>query len=255
MRQAAGITHADLEAMHAGSISKWKRIERGATRVSPGDVALICRICKADEETTEDLFDLSQRAEQSTWTVDQARGLPNSRGFSTYLELEQFASGLSVFGPALVPGIAQTRATQAAQFSLGFGYTEDIIERQIEVRTKRQEQIPDLDFLHIVIGEEVLHRQVGGASALAEQIQHLRTMSARPNVEVRVLPFSAGAHPGGKGEFTILDFPEHANEPSLAYADGYLASQYSADDQVVANLRWRFATIWDTSVPIEEHLR
>ncbi len=45
----------------------------------------------------------------------------------------------------------------------------------------------------IVLDEAALVRQIGGPETMAKQVEHLRALDARPNVSIRVLPFTAGA--------------------------------------------------------------
>ncbi|GAB3284159.1 helix-turn-helix domain-containing protein [Kineosporia babensis] len=255
LREAAGLSHRDLADAGAGSVSKWKRIEKAETRPSPGDILHLCRIIGADEETTANLEAMAKQDEQVTWYVDLAKGLPNDRAFFTLLELEAFATSIDIFGPMLVPGLVQSHRYQVAQFQTApDGFDEETINRQVAVRTRRQEAMASAD-LCVVVGEEVLHRQVGGPEGMEEQIAYLRQLNALPNVDIRVLPFSVGAHPGGKGEFALLGFSEESQEPDVLHTDGYLAAQYSADTEPVRNARRRFAIIKAKSVPIEEHLQ
>lgn len=41
------------------------------------------------------------------------------------------------------------------------------------------------------------------------QLEHLNALSAEPHITLRVLPYTAGAHPGLPGQFSILQFAEN----------------------------------------------
>ncbi|SCE99383.1 hypothetical protein GA0070558_11840 [Micromonospora haikouensis] len=60
-----------------------------------------------------------------------------------------------------------------------------------------------------LLSEGALRQQVGGPQVMRRQLDHLvRLATERPaQIEVRVLPFSAGAHPAFGGPFEILSFP------------------------------------------------
>jgi hypothetical protein len=61
------------------------------------------------------------------------------------------------------------------------------------------------------LDEAVLHRKVGGPGVMREQLARLiDAASQQPTITVQVLPFSAGAHPGMTGPFTILRFAEES---------------------------------------------
>ena len=72
--------------------------------------------------------------------------------------------------------------------------SEDVLERRLRFRLERQATVLDTDTsrsIMIVLGEAALRLVVGSAEVMAAQINHLRTAT----VDVRVLPFSAGAYP------------------------------------------------------------
>jgi len=72
-------------------------------------------------------------------------------------------------------------------------------------RLERQ-VIPDRDeppLLWLVIDEAVLHREVGGAKVMHDQLVHLVEMSERPNINVEVIPDTSGAHSGLLAAFAL----------------------------------------------------
>jgi hypothetical protein len=81
------------------------------------------------------------------------------------------------------------------------------------VRATRQERLtgPEPLRLWAILDEAVLHRKVGGPGVMREQLARLiDAASQQPTITVQVLPFSAGAHPGMTGPFTILRFAEES---------------------------------------------
>lgn len=65
---------------------------------------------------------------------------------------------------------------------------------------------------------------------MAAQLAKVLEMSARPNVDVMVLPFERGAHPALESNFTILGLPNEA--PNVVFVEGLVGSTYleRADD-------------------------
>jgi hypothetical protein len=145
--------------------------------------------------------------------------------------------------------LLQTRAYAEQVIRVPAGYiAEDEIERRVRVRVERQSLLtrPRAPHLSVIINEAVLHRPVGSADVMFEQLGHLVDVQRRSNVKVRVLPFAAGVHGGmaACGPFTVLDFPADPVgdpiEPPLAYAESLTGAMYlNKPDEVAAyRLAW-----------------
>lgn len=93
---------------------------------------------------------------------------------------------------------------------------EKLIERHAQARLARQEILTreNPPTLLALIDETALRKLIGGAEVMREQVRHLIEMTAKPNITIRVVPDSAGAHAALEGSFVILEFPD---DPSLIY--------------------------------------
>ena len=101
----------------------------------------------------------------------------------------------------------------------------EAMDRQVAVRLERQKRLtaPDAPSLWVILGEGVLHRQVGGTAVMRDQLAYIAQMAGRPNVTVQVLPFIAGAHPAMLGSYTLMRFPDPADKDVV-----YLEAETSA---------------------------
>lgn len=76
---------------------------------------------------------------------------------------------------------------------------------------------------------------------MLEQVQHLRAMGTKPNVELRLLPFEAGAHTSPEGSFTLLKmsapFPEVAHVESPA---GSIYLETESVDELIDAYDWLY---------------
>ncbi|BBC33814.1 hypothetical protein SGFS_051080 [Streptomyces graminofaciens] len=81
----------------------------------------------------------------------------------------------------------------------------------VGARIKRQDILRGDSALHlwVVLDEAVLRRTVGDTEIMARQLKHLHEAAQYPNIDIQVLPFSAGAHAAGAGHFVVLG---HDNE-------------------------------------------
>lgn len=107
----------------------------------------------------------------------------------------------------MLPGLLQTRDYAEAVISAWDDTAQTSeIDRYVEVRMTRQrrlEEDPPVR-LSMIIDEGALRRVVGGAEVMRAQLAHLRTMAGWPNVEIMVLPASAGAHASPDGAFDVF---------------------------------------------------
>ncbi|MEV6602190.1 DUF5753 domain-containing protein [Actinoplanes sp. NPDC051346] len=70
----------------------------------------------------------------------------------------------------------------------------------------------------------MIRRTVGGPDVMREQLLHFAEMAARPNIEVHVIPFRAGGHPGTLGPFVVLSFAE--GQSDVVYIESMAGDLY-----------------------------
>jgi Domain of unknown function (DUF5753) len=123
--------------------------------------------------------------------------------FRTHLEFEARATILKIYELALVPGLFQTAEYARALF-IAHGVKD--IEGQVATRMERQHLLlkDNPPLIWVLLAEHVLEWHVGGADVLREQLVRLLERSNLPNVVLRVVPKTAGAHPGLASAFKIM---------------------------------------------------
>ncbi|MFJ1600585.1 helix-turn-helix domain-containing protein [Streptomyces sp. NPDC088261] len=172
---------------------------------------------------------------QAVFTADSYR----------YLYLEDAAEKIFCHSGTYVPGLLQTREYVAALVE--FGQQHEATEHReifIDVRHRRQgvltrEHPPALDALCL---ESALRAVVGGQDAMRAQLDHLLTSAGRQHVNLRVIPFEAGAASVSSTPFTILDFPgvEHRSVVSSEMQRGDSVTDEAA---TVRHSRRRYADL------------
>ncbi|MFI0366840.1 helix-turn-helix transcriptional regulator [Actinomadura sp. 1N219] len=96
------------------------------------------------------------------------------------------------------------------------GTAEDA-EAEVAERIARQQALLDREkppFLWVLMDESVLSCWVGGRDVMKAQLIHLRKMMDLPNVIVRFVQSSAGAHRGFDGPFQVISIEDR----DVAYA-------------------------------------
>lgn len=221
-RLGRGLTQKEVAKALDWSRSKLLRIEQGAVHLTKTDLEALLRFYGVeDERQVEELLQMAQVAKTQPWSAHRAVLRPD---FIAYLGQECVAATIRSFAPLILPGLLQTeeyaRATTLATSTPGDA-NHETVERRVRARMERQQLLdredpPEMSF---IIEEGVLHRHVGGAEAMIRQLEHLRQLARRPHINVQILPFPAGAHPGMVGAFVLLEFPDPADDDVLYLED------------------------------------
>lgn len=221
---------AGLKTKLAATLMEWSepklwRIETGQIAVRGLDVEAMCKRYGAEPGLTEALVALAGQNRAPGWWRAHGQAIPGN--FSIYAALEDAACHLTAYAPALVPALLRTRA-YACALATSDGNTSSGVDRLAGECLTRQVLVTRAGApleLTIVLDEALLRRPVGGPQVMAEQLRFLAGIAARPNVSVRILPASAGTHPGlVTGAFTVLDFPPSRRDPETDTPIVYAAS-------------------------------
>ncbi|WP_306303651.1 helix-turn-helix domain-containing protein [Nocardia pneumoniae] len=214
-RNELGLTLEQVAAMMQWSKSKLARIEtaEGGGRLRELDIRELCRGLGFDDDMTTAMVELSRQSDAKCWwhTFDDVI----RKSFNMYVGLEASATSLAMFRPNLIPGILQTANYARSLDRIYFpGDSDEELERRVQLRIKRQNIIMRRTHpisADIVLHESALRSVVGGRKTMAVQMRHSADVSTRPNVTIRVLPFSAGFPLGlYVGPYVILDFGRDA---------------------------------------------
>ncbi|NYH52215.1 transcriptional regulator with XRE-family HTH domain [Nocardiopsis arvandica] len=220
LRGNSGLSRAEVADRVGITDSTLWRYETGMTRPKPGDVAILLDVYGVHGAEREELIEMAKHARKRGWWHRHRQAL--KPGFDSYIGLEAGASVVRTFQTVAVPGIMQTEDYARAMIEqTAITSAPDPVDERVLVRMSRQELITRTDDpIHVIaiLDEAVLRRQVGGPEIMHGQIQHLLKLAEYPNVTIRVVPFSQGAHPGMDGQFNLLEFPEQA-DPDLVYLE------------------------------------
>lgn len=254
MRYEARKTVADVAEAGICSKAKLARIENGSGMVRMTDVRTLCWLYGADETTTNTLADLAVHASGEGWWEDYGDVMPS--WFAMFVELESAATQALVFDPELVYGLLQTPAYTRAIHEADPVLAPEEVDRHVSLRAERQRsalgRTPPLR-ITFVLGPGALAREVGGAEVAAEQRIRLCEAAREPYTDVRVLPWSVGAHPAMQGAFTVLGF-DGEDDPDVVYLETRAGGRYIEKGAVVEDYHGLFRDIHSKSVPIGEHL-
>ncbi|MDW5325351.1 helix-turn-helix transcriptional regulator [Plantactinospora sp. WMMB334] len=230
LRESIHMTIEEAAANAGISPSHLSRVERALVGVRVPVVRALLMTYGADAPTVANLVEVAQTATQRGWWHRYAGSIPDD--YATYIGFESDASRIWNFELISIPGLMQTEGYTRAILQGGVArLTEEEIERRVEVRMRRQSLLhrDDPPALWVVLDEAAIRRQVGGPQTMAEQMQRLATIANLPHVDVQVIPFGTGAHPGTPGSFVVLGFADPADR-DVVYIETMAGDLYPEGD-------------------------
>lgn len=208
LRKLRGDTEIKAAAKYAGlSEASISRIERGKQTILPRTVRTLCQLYEVGAPQVDMLMRQAEESNDRGLLPLDSDTAPDWS--APFFEMEAEASEIWTYQAQSVPGLLQCpnyiRAIVTAAEVTGADP-----ESSVELRTARQRRLTSTrpPKLHAVLDEAVVRRPVGGPEAMADQLDHLVTMSDLAHITLQVLPFDAGAHIAMTGSFTMLRFPD-----------------------------------------------
>jgi transcriptional regulator with XRE-family HTH domain len=169
--------------------------------------------------------------------------------FQPWTHFEAQAATLRWYEPLLVPGLLQIEDYARAILAASPGGKQDELDDQVGARMDRQAAAlarAHAPQLWSVVDEGVLHRCIGGAKVMHDQLIHLADVSENPQTTIQVIPASAGAHAGLLGGFIIADLDGAA---SMVYLETAAEGQIADSPAIVAHAMLRFDALRSEALP------
>ncbi len=207
LRKHIGLT-GDEVASRLGwpSSSKLSRVELGQVGLKQPDLERLLDLYRVTGTNRDELTALAEESRRAGLASRQS--LPGVH--VTIAEDEAEAESIRIWQPQIVPGLFQTESYARALFErwvVMFAIPYGEVDRRIEARKLRQRILTGepAPLVTAVIDESVLHRRVGDASVMHEQLEHIGVLSRLANIDVRILTLDSG-HIGASGPFSYLRF-------------------------------------------------
>jgi len=239
-RNRAGLTQEKVAREASISLSYYRKIESGHRAPTEHLAKVADDLCEAGGILLALFEQLSPAFRQQTFPG----------WFGEWVEdVEAAAVMLRTYEPLLAPGLLQVESYARAVLSTRIGDGPDEIDEMVSARLARQ-QILERDrspALWAILDVGILRRCVGGPGIMRLQCRHLHEMASRPDIVIRVIPLSTGAHEGLSGGFVIADLPE--GKPPVAYLDNAAQGQTAGDQETVKKLEGLWATLGVEALP------
>ncbi|WP_369246464.1 helix-turn-helix domain-containing protein [Streptomyces sp. R41] len=226
-----------------GAELKRRREEAGFTQVELGARVFVSGgyIGQFEQAIRKPQLDVAQRIDEilqtdgffeRTWRklIDDKR---YADYFAEVVELERTATKIAEFAPTLVPGLLQTAAyAHAVTLAANPFVTDEYVEEKVTARLERARILGDATRPEywVVLHENALRIPVGGAAAMAGQLDRIAGMVREHKVVVQVLPYAAGAHASMTGDLRLMEFED---APPTAYTETSFSGTLMDDPAVV----------------------
>jgi len=226
LRERAGISCAEAGYSIRGSASKISRMETGRISFKERDVEdLLTLYGLADSNEREQLLGLVAQTKQTGWWHRYNERMP--KWFEDYVGLEEAAARIQSWELQFVPGLMQTE--DYARQTIVHGHpraSTETIDSMVDLRMRRQKILEGTHppRLWMVIDESVLHRTLGSAAMLKQQIDRLLEVTGHSHVSLQIIPFSRSGYVA-EGAFSILRFAE-PELPDIAYIEHLTGALY-----------------------------
>ncbi|MGD0705878.1 MAG: helix-turn-helix transcriptional regulator [Trebonia sp.] len=245
LRNAQGLTVEQVAAELLCSPSKVSRMETGQRGATARDIRDLCALYGVtDPAEVAALIRLATEGKQQGWWQSYELDY-----LATYVGLEQDATAIKQYQSTTIPGLLQTPDYVRAMADVLIpAVSPERADELVEVKQRRQSRLgsePPLP-LSVVIDEAVLHRVVGGPAVMLAQLEHLIAVTKNCDVTVRVIPFSAGAHPAMDSVFTILEFARPVL--GVVYVEGLVGWLYIELAQDIERYEQVFGRLCDIAL-------
>lgn len=207
LRRDAGLSGADLANANQWQPSKVSKIEHGRQTPSEEDLRAWCEVCGAREEMGDLIAAVRAIDTQfAEWRRILRSGTRRRQQDSA--RAYERARLFRIYEPAVIPGLLQTRdyATAVLSTTIDFLQIPDDAQQGAEARLERQRVLTHGDRrFHMIVAEQALHLDVGGADVMAAQLERLDESLRLPRLRLGILPISAPYRVPLHNGFWILD--------------------------------------------------
>ncbi|MDX3226054.1 helix-turn-helix transcriptional regulator [Streptomyces sp. ME19-01-6] len=259
LRERCGLTQtqvAERAGVSKATVSRYEAWQDRA-RIRWATVKALADACDASADERDALVKVARSQSEGWWVGNSA--VPE--WMDPLVSFEQEAAYEHVYANNVVPGLLQTRAyATAIHKATELRTPSEKVERLVEARMQRQGILDRGAALHlwVILDEAVLRRIVGDDTVMAGQLDHLYEMAHRPNIDIQLLPFTAGAHAAGSGHFVILgrdDERSPLNSMAVVYIEMRRKGLYLDDADAVSSYKLSFDYLRSQAVDATASLR
>ncbi len=196
------------------STSKLSRLENGQGVPQPRDIRDLINFYEADRTTSDRIRRWMNEGRRQAWWREYSDVMP--RTADVFFDYESGASVIRIYCPMVLPGLLQTEA-YATPLLMATPYPHYTARAGGQARAgppaPAGDPADDDDDATRLHGRDRRGRRCSepwrwARRRRARPALHLREVSRRRNVSIRILPLDAGLHAGVMGIFTVFQFSD-----------------------------------------------
>lgn len=196
LREDAGLSGRELAELLGWSPSKLSRIELGQQVTTTNEIAALAAAVGLPDDRAQGLIGelRTARAEYSTWRAQISASIANNQ--KAIYASDSTTTHLRAFEVAAIPGLLQTPDYARAVFQalITLHRLADDVDRAVASRLQRQAVLYEPGrMFQFLLAESAIRFTVGDGDVMRAQLDRLQTLAGLPNLELRILPFSAPA--------------------------------------------------------------
>lgn len=229
--QRAGLTQRRVAELLGWEEAKVSDLVQGKGGVTEVELAMLLGLCGVKPPEARRLLALFKESREKGFLQFDEDGLLGP--LRTLVEQERLANKIVAWSLSLIPGLLQIAAyiRAVSEGSAQLKAPQDV-EAAIGMKLERQAIFHRSRTFVFYIHEQAVRLPVGGSEVMKQQLLHMLAMTVRPYITIRIVPISAGAHPGVNGSFVRLGYDKF--EPVI-YVEGERTALFLEDKDSVAH--------------------
>ena len=258
LRKEKRLTQEQVARQLEWSPSKLIRVEGGKNAITRTDLQALLGVYDVTSEGRQErLQTLARGAREPAWWNVYRGELDSS--FLNYVGYSAGAAYIRQFHGTVVPGLMQTPEYAEVLSTGKASETARVLAAKLRIQRQQEfakRQNPPRQ--HYVIDEAVVRRHVGikiDPAIMPAQLTHIADIAENDDlVTVRVIPFSAGAHLGMEGPFSLLEFDGDLGD--VLYLEGRSGASImiTGEDDKIIEYRDTFELLLEQALPAGESI-
>ncbi|WP_433633311.1 Scr1 family TA system antitoxin-like transcriptional regulator [Nocardia sp. CA-120079] len=241
MVRTAGVSQTEAGKIIESTQSRINQLINGVGAISVGDLELLTTTLGfTDPGYVETLKELRRdNHKRGFWTTGHRRAYVED--LRLLVDLEAHASLLRTAEAEIMPGLVQCESYIRALHEPTTTVAADrvTVEESVQARLARQQVLTEADppEFRAILSESCLRREYGGREVMLEQLEHLSSLSRRPNILIQVLPFTVTTRGAGmEDRYTLVRVPSPgaAGDLEMAIVESQGDIRYIDDKPAVA---------------------